>query len=74
LRRVLSALPLWFATDLTWSRMESWVEEAGQAGRRFGVVDLLIGAIAAEHGAAVWSHDRDFERMTELGLIDRHVP
>lgn len=74
LRRVLSALPLFVPRDPTWELLDEWVERAGEAGQRFGVVDLLIGALAAERSATVWSLDRDFARMERLGLITRFVP
>lgn len=74
LRRVLSALPLLLPSDRTWGLLDQWVDRAGDAGQRFGVVDLLIGAIAAERRAAVWSLDADFARMERLALIDRFAP
>jgi len=69
LRRALSALPLLYPTDETWALMDRWVERAADAHERFGVGDLLIGALAAESGALVWSLDSDFTRMAGVGLI-----
>jgi predicted nucleic acid-binding protein len=74
LKRALSALPILYPTDATWAAIDRWVETAGQAGERFGVGDLLIGAVAAEIGALVWSLDADFERMEKLKLIQRYTP
>jgi predicted nucleic acid-binding protein len=69
LRRTLSALPLLLPTDRTWSRIDDWAERAGAAGERFGFADLLIGAIAVDQDAAVWSLDDDFARMGRLKLL-----
>lgn len=74
LRRNLAALPTFFPSRATWSMMEKWVEHAASAGQRFGVADLLIGALAQECGASVWSLDSDFARLAALGLISLHTP
>ena len=74
LKRALSALPILYPTDATWATIDRWVETAGEAGERFGVGDLLIGAVAAEIDALVWSLDADFERMQKLKLIERYAP
>ena len=74
LRRTLSALPEYLPDETTWTRVDGWIERAAEAGRRFGVTDLLIAALAAEHDAAVWSLDRAFEQMAELEMIEVHAP
>jgi predicted nucleic acid-binding protein len=74
LRHALSALPLAFPTDETWALINTWVELAGAAGERFGIGDLLIGALAAESGALVWSLDKDFARMRRAGLVALYEP
>ncbi len=70
LRRALSALPLLFPTDATWERIDGWIREGVERGHRFGLGDLLIAAIAADHGLPLWSLDSDFRRMQHLGFID----
>ena len=72
LRRALSALPLFGPTVESWERMEGWVDRAVRAGRRFGVVDLLIAAVAAENDLAIWSLDGDFAEMAALGFVLVH--
>ena len=74
LRRLLSALPCWPPAPSTWRLVESWLEPIARAGERFGVVDLLIAAVAAEHEVEIWSLDRDFERMARLNLVRVHSP
>lgn len=58
----------------TWQRAEQWAGRAAASGQRFGIVDLLIGAAAAERGAAIWSLDADFARLNALGLVELYVP
>ena len=73
LRRALSGLPVLLPTAETWNRIDDWIRQAGDRGHRFGVGDLLIGAIAAEHGLSLWSFDNDFQRMHSLGFIKRYT-
>lgn len=74
LRRALSALPVLYPSAETWALIDAWIERAGRRGRRFGLGDLLIGALASEIGALIWSLDADFERMEALGLVQRYLP
>jgi predicted nucleic acid-binding protein len=73
LRRVLSALPIHYPSAATWRTLDQWAERAVGAGERFGFGDLLIAAIAAERGGAIWSRDADFGRMARLGFIELHA-
>ena len=69
LKRSLSALPVVIPTEHTWALVQDWTESAANAGFRFGLTDLLIGALASELGALVWSLDADFERLAALELV-----
>ena len=74
LRRVLSALPVYFPADGTWALIDEWVERASEAGERFGFADLLIGALAAERGASIWSLAENFTRLARLKLLTCYRP
>jgi predicted nucleic acid-binding protein len=74
LQRVLQALPLLMPTQATWERMETWTEKAAAKGERFGVTDLLIAGLAADHNFPLWSLDEDFARMRKLGFIQLFAP
>jgi predicted nucleic acid-binding protein len=74
LRRVLSALPVFYPETATWSLIDHWIDRAGAAGQHFGFADLLIGALAAERSLPVWSLDSDFGRMESLGFLKTHSP
>lgn len=69
LKRALTGLPVLYPTDTTWQLIDQWAEQAGDRGERFGVGDLLIGALAHELGALVWSLDADFGIMAKLKLV-----
>jgi predicted nucleic acid-binding protein len=74
LRRSLSALPVLYPTDATWRLMDTWIDRAGARHERFGVADLLIGALSSEAGALLWSLDSDFERLHRLEFVDTYDP
>jgi predicted nucleic acid-binding protein len=72
LSRSLSALPIFFPNEQTWSRIDDWLDRARKVGERFGFADLLIAAIAADNEATIWSLDSDFARMADIGLVEIH--
>ena len=74
LRRVLSALPLVYPGEETWQVIDGWLDRVARTGQRFGFGDLLIGALARETGALIWSLDADFGRMSRAGLVDLYEP
>jgi predicted nucleic acid-binding protein len=74
LSRALSALPIAYPVEETWTLVQNWAETAADAGHRFGVGDLLIAAVASERNALVWSLDRDFERLERLKFISLYEP
>jgi predicted nucleic acid-binding protein len=54
--------------------MADAIARAADAGERFAFVDMMIGVLASDSGALVWSLDSDFERMERLGLVSRDDP
>jgi predicted nucleic acid-binding protein len=74
LKEVFLALPVFYPERATWKRMEGWTETAARSGFRFGLGNLLIGAIAADHGAEIWSLDSDFEHLARLRLVPLFRP
>jgi predicted nucleic acid-binding protein len=69
LRRGMAALPVAVPTEGTWNMVERWIESSGDAGQRFALIDLVIGALSNELTAPIWSLDRDFQRMAALGFV-----
>lgn len=69
LQRTVWALQQFVPSNDTWSLVEQWAVRGAAKGQRFGVGDLLIGALAAERGGMVWSLDVDFERMARLRML-----
>ncbi len=65
----LGALSMLYPTDETWRTLDVWTERAGKSGHVFSLGDLLVGILAADIGALVWSLDGDFERMEKLKLV-----
>lgn len=74
LRRLLSAVPTYVPQTSSWEKVESWLETTSKVGQRFGVIDLLIGAVAHEEKGSIWSLDSDFERLANLRLVKLHRP
>ena len=70
LKRVLSALPHYFPSQVTWVRIEAWIEKGINHGQRFNATDLLIASITVDHKGKLWSLDSDYVRMKKLGFLD----
>jgi len=68
LARGLAALPMLRPSDVTWDLIERWVPLAADKGKRFGLSDWLIAALADEIGALLWSLDRDFGELEALKM------
>lgn len=68
----LRSVPVLYPTDDTWRTIDAWTQRASGAGHAFAIGDLLIGALTSEIGGLIWSHDADFVRMEELGLLQRY--
>ena len=70
LRIRLAALPYVEATLETWSRSGALSYQLRQQGNPVGLVDLLISALALEHGHQIYSRDEHFERVPALKLYE----
>ena len=51
------------------TRWSAGSRPVGDAGQRFALIDLVIGALSNELTALIWSLDRDFQRMAALGFV-----
>jgi predicted nucleic acid-binding protein len=65
----LGALSVLYPSNDTWRTLDAWTERASRGGHVFSLGDLIVGIIASEIGALVWSLDKDFERMEALKLV-----
>lgn len=65
----LDAFPEISPTEATWQSVAKAIEIALSHGKRFSIADLVIGVLAAEHRAVVWSLDGDFKEMSRLKLV-----
>jgi predicted nucleic acid-binding protein len=74
MEEALEPLPAFTPRDATWSLVETWMARAIHGGQHFGIVDLVIGAMAAEQNGEIWSLDRDFARMAKLGFVKLFSP
>ena len=72
--RTYGALPHLHPTEDDWLRLPAWIERAAEVGEPFGIPDLLIASATTEIGGLVWSLDKDFERMEQLGFVSLYQP
>jgi predicted nucleic acid-binding protein len=63
----VAPLPIDVAAAAQWARLRVLVHEAG---RRIGVNDLWIAAVALAHDLPVITQDADFDLLDELGLAE----
>ena len=66
LQSVLDAVPFVAGDRSTWAQTGQLAAELQRRGEALPLVDVHIAAIAIEHGASVYSLDRDFERIPGL--------
>jgi len=63
----VAPLPIDTTAAAQWARLRVLVHEAG---RRIGVNDLWIAAVALAHDLPVITQDADFDVLEELGLVE----
>lgn len=68
LQAALSVLRLWPIDEGTADEFADVFRELRSAGQILSQFDLLIAALARQHGFTLLSADRDFERVTRLKL------
>ena len=68
LRIRFMAIPYLEETQETWVRVGNLSYQLRQRGQAIGIVDLLIAALALEHGCAVYTLDEHFQRIPGLEL------
>ena len=73
LAKLFRPLPTVYPVVATWQQAEAWAIQGARASSTFGLADLLIGTLTAEHAARLWTADGDFKRMAALGLLQLHV-
>ena len=64
----LLALDYASETPQSWAKVGSLSYQLRQEGKTVGLVDLLIAALALEHGHELYSLDQHFQRMPGLQL------
>ena len=64
----LDNVELVHTSDRTWQRSAELLESSGLTGSM--VTDVQLAALALEHGATLYSHDRDFARFKQVRWID----
>ncbi len=64
----LTALPYLGETQATWARVGGLSFQLRQRGLILSLLDLVIAALALEHGCAVYTMDEHFRRIPGLKL------
>ena len=68
LRTALSVLRLWPIDEETATEFADIFRELRAAGQTMSQFDLLIAALARQHGLTVLTADQDFQRVSRLKL------
>lgn len=71
LKYVFNGLPYIECQQTTWIRAAELSREMRQKGQAVALTDLLIAALALEHGHLVYTLDVDFQRIPEITLHKR---
>ena len=74
LRERVAALPYLDETKETWTRVAALSYQMRQSGQPVGTVDLLIAALALEHGCTLYTLDDHFQRIPGLALHQAGKP
>lgn len=74
LRADLSAVPYLAETKETWTRVGTLSYELRRRGLTVPLIDLLIAALALEHGQELYTGDEHFRRVPGLKLYQPTPP
>ena len=61
-------VPYWEFTRVTWARAGALASSLRAGGTTLPFADLLVAAVALEHGCSVFTHDTHFQRIPAIPL------